>query len=112
MVRVCVPLVLSDVSTPDAVNPFSNPVGLVLDSENNQAIVADTVLRALIAVDLTSGARSILSSVSTPDAVNAFSAPAGLVLDSENNRALVIDSTLGALIAVDLVNGQRVVMSR
>ena len=102
--------IVSNSSTPDAVNAFNNPYGVVLDSANNRALVTDYRLGALVAVDLTTGARTIVSNSSTPDAVNAFSNPYGVVLDRANNRALVIDHQ--ALVAVDLVNGQRVFFSR
>ena len=84
----------------------------MIDRDNNRALVSEPDLSAVIAVDLTSGARTILSNSSTPDAVNAFSSPSGVELDRENKRALVSDDGIRGLIAVDLVNGQRVFVSR
>jgi len=67
-----------------------------------------------VAVDLTSGARTILSDATTPDAANPFSLPIGIVLDAANGRALVIDGSFGlnAVMAVELTSGDRVIVSK
>jgi len=65
-----------------------------------------------LAVDLTSGARSIVSDIGTPNGQNAFVVPIGIALDDIDNRALVVDDGLEALLAVDLESGQRVIFSR
>ncbi len=103
--------VLSDSSTPNALNPLRGPVGIALDSANGRALVTDNFLRAVVAVDLQSGARSILSSDVAPDAANQFNRPAGIALDGANGRALVVDGGLGAVVAVDLQNGTRTIVS-
>ncbi|NOY63157.1 MAG: hypothetical protein GXP10_08415, partial [Gammaproteobacteria bacterium] len=91
--------ILSDATTPDAANPFSFPVGITLDVTNGRALVIDGSfgLNAVVAVDLTSGARTILSDATTPDAANPFSSPFGITLDAVNNRALVVDGDLDAV---------------
>lgn len=103
--------VLSDSSTPDALNPLRGPVGIALDSANGRALVTDNILRAVVAVDLQSGARSILSGGLVPDAANQFARPAGIALDAANGRALVIDGGLGAVVAVNLQEGTRTILS-
>ena len=50
-----------DADTPDALNLFTNPQGITLDSANNRALVVDSGLDAVIAVDLTTRARTVLS---------------------------------------------------
>jgi hypothetical protein len=90
---------------------FGFPNSAVLDSVNNRALVVDQTLKALVAVDLTTGARTMFSDSSFPDGDNAFGSPQGVVLDSANNRALVIDDTLKALMAVDLTTGARTIVS-
>ena len=98
-----------DVKTPNTDNAFFAPNGAVLDAANNRALVVDSDLRAVIAVNLTPGpnfgARSIISSLTVPNSFNSLLTPTGIVLDSNNNRALVIDVSLQAVIAVDLNPG-------
>ena len=54
--------ILSDnSSTPNADNPFSSPDSVVLDSANNRALVTDSRLDALMAVDLINGQRVFVS---------------------------------------------------
>ncbi|MES2675414.1 MAG: S8 family serine peptidase [Pseudomonadota bacterium] len=84
---------------------------IAIDSLRNRALVLDNVLKAVIAVDLTSGARTVLSNSSTPSSANSFSIPLGMELDAANNRALVVDDGLDAVVAVDLVSGARTILS-
>ena len=53
--------IISDRTTPNSLNLFSNPVDILLDEENNQIMVLDDDLNAVIAVDLDSGQRVIFS---------------------------------------------------
>jgi len=107
--------VISDSTTPDDINAFSQPRSLVLDSANNRLLVVDGVLSALLAVDLTPGinmgARTIISDVDTPNNSNWFISPRHLVLDSANNRVMVLDATRRAVVAVDLTTGERTIVS-
>jgi len=84
---------------------------MTIDSVHNRLLVADDDLQAVIAIDLTSGLRTVLSSNTFPSEVNAFISPADIVLDGANNRALVADSGLSAIIAVDLTSGERSILS-
>lgn len=111
--------VLSDATTPDASNAFISPDGIVVDQvidpvsnqANNRALVVDSGLDAIVAVDLNTGARTILSGATIPNAMNPFSAPTGIAIDAANNRALVTDRALAAVIAVDLTTGERTIFS-
>ncbi len=72
----------------------------------------DSGLNALVAVDLSTGARKILSDDTNPGAANPFSEPLGIVLDKANGRALVVDANLRAVVAVELTSGDRVIVSK
>ncbi len=79
-----------------------NPSDVEIDSTGNRALLVDSALRAIVAVDLTSGLRSILSDDATGTG-SPFSAPSSVALDSD--RALIADGS--QIIAVDLTNGNR-----
>jgi hypothetical protein len=69
--------------------------------------VLDYDLNALVAIDLTSGDRSILSD-DTTGAGPGFEEPLSLALDSDNNRVLVSDGRFTTtLYWVDLATGDR-----
>jgi hypothetical protein len=89
----------------------ANPSGVALDAANGRALVVDSQLRAVIAVDLGTGARSVFSDDSTPGGANAFRQPVAIAIDTVNNRALVTDVGLAAVLAVDLATGARSVLS-
>jgi DNA-binding beta-propeller fold protein YncE len=105
--------ILSDATTPDEQNPFDIPSYLALDNADNRnrVLVTDLGLDAVIAVDRTTGARTILSGPETPDTVNVFGAPDAIAIDETNGRALVVDRDLLAVLAVDLVTGERTILS-
>jgi len=97
--------------TPGGGVPFDQPLGIALDPEDNRALVSDEGLGAIIAVDLTTGERTVLSGPNTPDATTPFDRPEDIVLDRDNNRALVADSDLDAVVAMDLTTGARTLLS-
>ncbi|NOX91736.1 MAG: tetratricopeptide repeat protein [Gammaproteobacteria bacterium] len=108
--------ILSDATTPNAANRFRLPVGIALDAANDRALVVDygSRVRAVVAVDLKTGARTILSDDRTPNAVNRFGLPRGIALDAVNGRALVMDYGFprsSAILAVDLATGARTILS-
>ena len=87
----------------------------------NQLYIVDGFLRAVIAVDLSDGSRSVISGC---DIINRcpsghyqvgegvpLTQPADAVLDEAGNRLIISDTYLSALIAVDLTNGNRSVVS-
>lgn len=88
--------------------PLLNPSDIEIDTGGGRALLVDAALRALVAVDLNSGLRSIVSDDDTGTG-NSFSAPNGVAYDAVNNRAFVADGS--EIIAVDLANGNRSVFS-
>lgn len=103
--------ILSSNTTPNGLNPFLNiEAGIAIDSKNNRALVGDIDRQAVIAVDLSTGARTIfLSNVYTNFLKPFF--PTGIAIDSANNRALVVDRWNNALIAANLDSGNHTVLS-
>ena len=103
---------------------FSFPTSIIFDSSNPanpRALVADGGLLAIVAVDLTTGDRSIVSDDSDETNGNAavgtgpgFSSPISITIDNtdaDNPRALIADEDLNAVIAIDLATGNRSVLS-
>jgi len=88
---------------------FSDPRTAVLDEANNRAIVSDNALPGLVAVNLTSGARTVFSQDGVAGTGPAFTTPGRLRLDAANNRILVSDSV--KIIAADLTTGNRSIIS-
>jgi DNA-binding beta-propeller fold protein YncE len=84
------------------------PRGIALDSANNRDLVVDSSLAAVVAVDFSTGDRTILSDNATGTGPN-FLFPEGIALDSANNRVLVVDSSLAAVIAVEPISGNRII---
>ncbi len=83
---------------------------LVADTANNRLLVADSNLRAVVAVDLESGDRTILSDNNIGEGpFFSFNNGLALALDAVNNRVLVAASN--AVLAVDLDSGDRTFVS-
>lgn len=89
----------------------SHPAYIAVDESNNRVILTDREegVKALVAVDLSSGNRTILSDATTGTG-NPFREPTGVALDVSNNRAIVLDLA-DRLFAVDLDTGNRTVIS-
>lgn len=112
--------VLSGVDVPDNVNPFDILRAIAVDSDNNRALVLNAVKiqatnrynYSVIAVDLTSGARTVLSDDNLPNTNNPFVHAQHMTIDTDNNRLLVTNDYSSEITAVDLVDGQRVILSR
>src|SRR5690606_24183723 len=68
---------------------LTRPADIVIDNINNQALVIDPNAKALVAVDLITGARSLVSNNRRPNNTNPFFNPTALALDTDNNRALI-----------------------
>src|SRR5690606_35423476 len=104
---------ISNNNTPNDSNAFISPAGIVLDAANNRALIldSDSNRRALMAVDLATGERTILCDATTPNGEHPFSSPYGIALDSVNTRVLVTDLNLDAFLAVDLAAGARSAVS-
>lgn len=88
---------------------------LVADTANNRLLVADATLRAVVAVDLESGDRTILSGDDQAGGdigegpFLSLSNGSALALDAVNNRVLVVASN--AVLAVGLDSGDRTFVS-
>jgi len=54
---------------------IASPERIILDSGNNRYLITDISLRAIVAIDVTTGARIILSDATTPNDTNAFVTP-------------------------------------
>ncbi len=91
---------ISDASRPSGgANPFTNPMGLVLDEANDRALLTDYTTQQLLWVDLTTGARTVWVD---SDQLNA---PFDIKMDTNDNRIILTDEELEAVIAVDLSTG-------
>ncbi|MBN8280202.1 MAG: DUF4397 domain-containing protein [Gammaproteobacteria bacterium] len=102
--------ILSSGTVPNTTAPLlSGPIAITVDAANGRALVLDNRLQAVVAVNLTTGARTVLSSNTVPDAANTFSGPAAVALNGP--AALVLDARLGTLFGVDLATGARSLVS-
>ncbi|HSW40462.1 MAG TPA: hypothetical protein VLL97_13315, partial [Acidobacteriota bacterium] len=80
---------------------------LSVDVGYNRALVLDRARRAIFAIDLFSGARSVFSDFGDDQSLCLT----GIAVDGANNRALVTESCHHEIIAVDLATGARTVFS-
>ena len=99
----------------------SSAAGLVVDTANNRALVADNSFRALFSIDLASGERTVLSSNGGIDnflnqspvgSGTNFRLPDSVQLDSENQRVLLNEkfsssTAIRGTMAIDLNTGER-----
>ena len=101
--------------------PLMQPTDAVLDEVNNRLILTDAYLAALVAVNLTSGERSVVAGCTTPDlcigdelnvgdGISLLHPPA-LDMNSSATRIVVVDDALDALFVVDAVTGDRAIVS-
>ena len=84
---------------------MDKPVDFVIDG--NRALVVDSQLAAIIAIDLGSGARSILSDAAAPTSDVAFIQPVAIAIDTANGVAYVADQGRVNLVKVALDTGVR-----
>jgi len=104
--------VLSDAEVPaDQDVFFANPTGLTLDEINNRVLVSDATIRAVVAVDLTDGTRTVLSSFTEGNGATLL-APADMSEGLDGVSVTVLDNSIRGLIEVDTGNGGRSVLSR
>jgi sugar lactone lactonase YvrE len=92
---------------------FSTPVGMVIDSTNQRALVVDYDLQSLFAVDLASGDRIVISDNANDSSVK-MPEQVFVVYQADLRQALVSDAS-NAIIAVNLdpgTNGERVIFSQ
>lgn len=86
------------------------PEALVVDTDVNRVLVMDQTTKALVAVDVSTGARQVLSPPTTDDG-GYLGDTRDLVLDRDNNRILAINTGLGVPMAIDLDTGARTLLS-
>lgn len=90
---------------------FERPIAVGWDPEQEQALVLDADLAALIAVDVATGDRKVISSADIGRGPT-MAGPTAVVWDPTSTRVLVLDSQLRAVLAVDPVTGERVILAR
>lgn len=87
---------------------FKQPGSVIIDEARNRALLVDSARKALLAVDLNTGNRSVLS-----DAFNGEGTPLLEPYDLAmyDNSIIVLDKGQQALIRVDLSTGDRTILS-
>jgi DNA-binding beta-propeller fold protein YncE len=103
--------VIADAATGSG-KPLLGVTAVALDDQANRALVTTWSWpdAALVAVDLSTGDRTVISGLGTGAGVE-LSAPVDVVLDAANQRALLTDFDGGKTIAVDLGTGDRALFS-
>lgn len=91
---------------------FDDPRTGVLDAERNRILVNNDDTGAIIAVDLTTGVRSMFSDPTTPDSLNPPSRPLELLYDGTFEYIFMVDRDLDGVVAIDITSGERVYVSR
>ena len=84
--------------------------GIALDTVNNRVLISSVRNRAIVAVDLSSGIRSVLSDENNGTGTN-LGYPYSIAIDSSGNRALIVDTQWKAIFSVDLNTGNRTILS-
>lgn len=82
---------------------------VALDTTNNRALVVDSTIDALVAIDLDTGERTVISGAGIGSGTE-FTLPKDIALDLDNNRVLLIDSGLDVLFSIDLDTGERSIL--
>jgi hypothetical protein len=84
-------------------------VDIAIESGRDRALILDRELRAVLTMDLFTGALSVLSDNVLQNTLPLIASPRSLTLDESADRALVMNGN--ALVTVDLANGARSVLS-
>jgi len=88
-----------------------NPKAIESDMTNLRLLAVDESLRALIAIDLSSGQFTALSNENLPDANNLFVEPVKVVVNNEGSIAWVIDRAYDDIVQVNLATGARTLLA-
>lgn len=91
-------------------NWMVTPRAVAADVTNGRALVLDSALDVLLAVDLATGERTVLSSDDVGSGPRLDN-PIALAVDADGGRILVLDEGLPALLAVDPATGDRTVIA-
>ncbi|WP_299011620.1 hypothetical protein [uncultured Shewanella sp.] len=88
-----------------------SPLNMLVDSDQNRLLVADAGLKAILAIDLTTGDRSIISDESRGVGEELFSL-SDLVFDKDKTGLYVSTSTInsGKIFHIDLATGNRTII--
>jgi DNA-binding beta-propeller fold protein YncE len=100
--------IISDATTGTGPN-FDYPIGVVLDSANNRALVVNNFSNIIIAVDLANGNRTVFSDADTNQANGTgpvLDFASGIALDGKDSAFVSGDK----LWAVELGSGDRVIV--
>jgi sugar lactone lactonase YvrE len=99
--------ILSDDSNGSGID-LSSQSDLTIDIAGNRALVSDINRKSVIAVDLTTGMRTVFVDSSTPvEGSDGFYSPFGITIDAQNNRIILVDNWNRTLNAADLTTGSR-----
>jgi hypothetical protein len=100
-----------DVPAKGSGDTFESGQSVVFDSGNDRALVSAASPRAIFAVDIATGDRSILSEFGSSTGTGIDTLPDHMKLDSGNNRIIGVDTTWASVIAIDITSGNRSVIS-
>jgi sugar lactone lactonase YvrE len=101
--------VVSSNTQPAGAILMSGPEAVAFDAGRNRVLIADDLRQALLAVDLTSGARTLVSDSSDPD--NPLDNPTGIAYDAAHELAYIVEANFAAVLVADLVTGRRVFLA-
>lgn len=102
--------IISSATVPDANNVFAKPVAIEINAAADTAYVLDAGNRAIIAVDLASGTRTITADNTSPGTPK-FIRPIDIVLQESAGRLLVSDAGVSGILAIDIASGTRSIVS-
>jgi len=100
--------VFSATGIPDSLDNFSYPIDLLLDRDNNRLLVLDS--SAIIAVDLTTGARTRLTD-NNSNITRLTQSGTKMTMTSKPDQVIVTDDLYGVVL-IDLVTGEQVIFSK
>lgn len=90
---------------------LAQPQAIVIDYKRNRALVLDSVLNAIIAVDLDTGVREVVIENITTSTTKLFN-PKDLDIHPVFDYVVVIDNTTSTTMAFDLLTNERVTLTR
>lgn len=83
------------------------PEDMVIDDSLNRALVVDSDLQAIVAINLADGAREIFFDAATPE----YAKPVAIEINAAADTVYVLDAENLAIIAVDLASGTRTIVA-
>ncbi len=96
-------------SSDGADHPFAGAIGLAYDTRRSRILVANRAPAQILAVDPTTGARTVLSDGTIGDSPTPLRLPSRITIDPEGDRAFVLETsatgTDGRLLSVALETG-------